>query len=169
MELEQEGSGNRRLLDDSAMGAPLHARGLGSLKVPPQNLEAEIHVLGSMLMDSECIERVFEHLEYHDFSHTPHSLLFTAISSLHSQGGRADLITVTDYLAAQGPLAGIGGVSFLNSIFDTVPKSANVEAYAKLIREKAILRELIHDGTTIFEDSFQEGTPISDLADKTEL
>ncbi len=168
MEMEQEGTGNRRLLDDSAMGAPVLAKSPSQLKLPPQNLDAEIHVLGSMLMDPECIEKVLEQLEAKDFYHRAHASLFTAITSLHAQGARADLITVTDYLEAQGQLASIGGVSFLNSIFDTVPNSANVETYAKLIREKAILRELIQIGTGIIEEAYQGSTTISELLDKTE-
>lgn len=166
MDTNMEGGGFRQR-DDSSMGSPIMSRGSG-LKVPPQNLEAETHVLGSMLMDPESIEKVVEHIESKDFYHRPNEILFSAIMSLHSQGGRADLITVTDYLEAQNQLAMIGGASFLNAIFDTVPNSANVEAYAKLIREKAILRELINVGTNIIEDSFQGATSVADLLDKTE-
>lgn len=163
MEREQ-----RPPLDDSAIGAPISTRTAAHLKLPPQNLEAETHVLGSMLMDMDCVERVLEHLEAKDFYHRPHQVLFKAIVDIHGQGGRADLITITDFLEAQGQLEAVGGATFLNAIFDTVPNSANVEAYAKLIREKAILRELIQVGTNIIEESFQGSSAIADLLDKTE-
>ncbi len=167
-ELEGTGRSSRPLLDDSAMGPPQMARPASNTKLPPQNIEAEIHVLGSMLMDPDCIEKVVEHVEAKDFYHKAHGVLFAAILSLHSQGSRADLITVSDYLEAQGQLSSIGGASFVNGIFDTVPNSANVEAYAKLIREKSILRELIHIGTGMIEEAYQGATSITDLLDKTE-
>ena len=170
MDRELEGSGRSRpQMDDSAMGPPQVARSnSSSVKTPPQNIEAETHVLGSMLMDIECIEKVIEHIEAKDFYHKSHGVLFSAILALNSQGSRPDLITVTDFLEAQGLLASVGGASFLNGIFDTVPNSANVEAYAKLIREKSVLRELIHIGTGMIEEAYQGSTPIADLLDKTE-
>lgn len=138
------------------------------LKLPPQNLDAERQVLGSMLIDSEAVEKVLEHLEETDFYIKSHQILFAAIVELSRQGGKADLLTVSDYLQAQSLLNAVGGTSMLASLVDTIATSANVESYARLIREKAILRQLISVGTEIVEESYKGSGSITELLDKVE-
>lgn len=138
------------------------------MKLPPQNLDAERQVLGSMLIDAEATERVLEYIEAKDFYVKAHQILFNAIVELSRRGTGADLITVSDYLRAQNLLDAVGGTSFLASLVDTVPTSANVEVYAQLIREKSTLRELIQVGTSIVEESFQGALSLNELIDKVE-
>jgi replicative DNA helicase len=139
-----------------------------TLKLPPQNLDAERQVLGSMLIDAEAIERVLEHIEASDFYTKANQIIFNAVLELNRQGNSADLITVSDYLQAQGLLNNVGGTSALASLVDTIGSSANVEAYAKLIREKAVLRKLIHVGTSMIEESYKGATSIQELLDSVE-
>lgn len=137
-------------------------------KLPPQNLEAERQVLGSALIDPEAIEKCLEHIEAKDFYSKAHQIIFNAIIELSRRGSGADLITVSDYLKAQNSLDAIGGTSALASLIDMVPTSANVEIYAQLIREKAVLRELIQVGTTIVEEAFQGSLSLNEMLDKVE-
>jgi replicative DNA helicase len=137
-------------------------------KLPPQNLEAERQVLGSALIDPEAIEKCLEHIEAKDFYLKAHQIVFNAIVELSRRGSGADLITVSDYLKAQGLLESIGGTSALASFIDMVPTSANVEVYAQLIREKAVLRELIQVGTSIVEEAFQGSLALNEMLDKVE-
>lgn len=138
------------------------------LKIPPQNLDAETHVLASMLIDPEAIEKVVEHIEGKDFYRKSHQLIFDAIFEISKAGGQADLITVSDYLQAQDQMKIVGGTSYLASLVDSVPNSANVESYAKLVREKAVLRQLIQVGNEIIQESYQGATSLSELLDKVE-
>jgi len=129
------------------------------IKLPPQNIEAERQVLGSMLIDGEAVDKVLEHVDASDFYVKAHQTIFNSVVELNRQGSSADLITVSDYLQAQNLLQTVGGTSSLASLVDTIVSSANVESYAKLIREKAVLRRLIQVGTSIIEESYQ-GAPV---------
>lgn len=137
-------------------------------KLPPQNLEAERHVLGAMLIDAEAVEKVSEHVEARDFYRKTHQTIFNAILELSRRGSPADLLTVSDFLKGQALLEGIGGTSYLASLVDSVPSSAHVESYAKLVREKAILRSMINVGTQIVEEAYQGTNSIDELMDRTE-
>lgn len=160
-------------------GLPPHFAGAGfgspesgslsqNLKLPPQNLEAERQVIGSMLIDPESIEKCMEHLEDSDFYTKSNQIIFNAIIELYRQGTSADLLTLSDYLKAQNLLDNVGGTSNLASLVDTIASSAHVEAYAKLIREKAILRKLIQVGNRIVEESYKGATNINELLDSVE-
>lgn len=138
------------------------------LKLPPQNLDAEIHVLASVLIDPEALEKCLEHVDAKDFYRKSHQIVFDAVLEISKSGGQADLITLSDYLQAQEQLKMVGGTSYLASLVDSVPNSANVEAYAKLVREKAVLRQLISVGNEIIEESYQGATSLNELLDKVE-
>lgn len=137
-------------------------------KVPPQNVDAERSVLGAMLIDPEAIEKCLQHLEPEDFYQKSHQIIYQAVLELNRQGGAVDLITLSDYLQAQDHLKQAGGTSVLASLVDEVVSSANVESYAKLVREKAILRNLIKVGTNIIEESYQASSSTIDILDKVE-
>lgn len=137
-------------------------------KLPPQNLEAEKCVLGGMLLDSESIDRVREYLEPKDFYLTSHQTIFSTIIELSRRGTPADLITVSDFLRAQNILETTGGVPYLASLVDTVSSSANVTTYAKMVREKSVLREIIQAGTQMMEEAYQGGSELTELLDRVE-
>ena len=119
-------------------------------RIPPQNIEAEIAVLGSLLLDKTLIDIAGEKLKPEHFYLKEHQLIFKAILELYSDDKPVDLISLTDWLKKKGELEKIGGASFLSSLISAIPTPANIEHYASIVREKAVLRELIeisHDIT----------------------
>lgn len=137
-------------------------------KVPPQNLEAEMSVLGSMLMEEEAIAQAIELLEEKSFYHEAHRKVFSAILSLYDQGKAVDLITLTEQLRKQGNLEEVEGAAYLTSLINSVPTAANVEYYARIVQEKAILRTLINTATQIVTDSYTHQQEVDFFLDKVE-
>ena len=137
-------------------------------KLPPQNLEAERCVLGGMLIDSESVDRVRENADAKDFYLPAHQTIFNSIVELSRRGTPADLLTVSDFLKATDGLEGIGGVQYLAQLVDYVPTSANIIGYSKMVREKAVLREVIRAGTTMIEDAYQGSVEITEMLDRVE-
>ncbi|MCD5397382.1 replicative DNA helicase [candidate division NPL-UPA2 bacterium] len=137
-------------------------------KVPPQNLEAEMSVLGSMLMEEEAIAQAIEFLEEKSFYHKAHRKTFSAILSLYDKDGAVDLITLTEQLRKQGDLEEVGGAAYLTSLMNSVPTAANVEYYARIVQEKAILRSLINTATQIVAESYSDRQEVDLFLDKVE-
>lgn len=138
------------------------------LKLPPQNQEAEQSVLGGMLLDNEAIHRVVEVLEASDFYREAHRKIYQAIIDLYRQSEPADLVTVTTALKSKGWLEEIGGASYLSSLVDKVPSAANVASYARIIREKSIVRRLIEGATEITERGFSDVGNVDEFVDSAE-
>ena len=115
--------------------------------VPPQNLEAEIAVLSAMLQDKDTIPLVLEKIDKETFYRDSHKSIFQAILELYEKNKPIDIITLTDYLRSKGELEDIGGVSYLTTIFSSLPTTINVEHYVDIIREKALENgmETLHD------------------------
>ncbi len=137
-------------------------------KVPPQNLEAEMSVLGSMLMEEEAIAQVVELLEEKSFYHKAHRKIFSAILDLYDKDRAVDLVTLTEQLRKQGDLEGVEGAAYLTSLVNSVPTAANVEHYARIVQEKAILRTLINTATQIVSDSYSHQQEVDLFLDKVE-
>jgi replicative DNA helicase len=137
-------------------------------RVPPQNLEAEQSVLGSILLDNEAAYQVAEILQEKDFYRENHRQIFAAILSLLDRDEPADLVTLTNELKQKGDLAQVGGISYLAQIVEAVPTSANIEYYAKIVKDKAILREVIQASTEIVTSAYQESQDIAEFLDKAE-
>ncbi len=137
-------------------------------RVPPQNLEAEQSVLGSMMIDKEAIYMASELLTGEDFYRTAHRKIFEAIILLSDRGEPVDLITLSDELKTGNCLEEIGGMQYLVSLADAVPTAANVQYYAEIVREKAILRALINGCTQIISDSFSSPQDVDDFLDQAE-
>lgn len=142
--------------------------GSQEVKIPPQSIEAEQSVLGAMMIDNEAIGSALEFIDNSAFYEEPHRLIYTAIIDLYNSQKNVDLITLSDYLKSQGILDKIGGVSFLSSLIDIVPTSANIEYYAKIVKEKSIQRKLIRNATEIVTASFEPGVNIDELVDSAE-
>lgn len=133
-------------------------------RLPPQNLEAEQAVLGAILLDNEAIHRALEILRADDFYRADHRRIFRAMVEMsEAQGGQQviDLITLSAALRQRNELEPVGGASYLASLASNVPTAANVAYHARLIREKAILRELIKKATEIVERGL-DGTETAD-------
>jgi len=137
-------------------------------KLPPQNIEAEKSVLGGMLLDNKSAFEVSEILKDKDFYAKPHRLIFESILNLVGRDEPADLITLTNEMKGAGLLDKIGGVSYLAQIVDAVPTSANIKYYAKIVQEKATLREIIHAATQIASSGYDENNDISTYLDDAE-
>jgi replicative DNA helicase len=118
-------------------------------KVPPQNLEAEMAVLGAMLIDEDAVGLAAENLQSNCFYKDTHRKIFEAILALFSVNKAVDLITLTDELKRNAALQEIGGVSYLTSLVNSVPTTANISHYINIVKEKSILRTLINNANKV--------------------
>jgi len=137
-------------------------------KVPPQSVEAEIAALGSMLMGEDAIARAIEFLDASCFYKDAHKKIFNCIINLYDRNNAIDLITIIEELRKEGSLDTIGGPSYVMSLVNAVPTSANILHYAKIIKQKAILRNLIVTATQIVQESFEPGSNVDELLDRAE-
>jgi len=138
------------------------------IKVPPQNLEAEQAVLGAMMLEPETGSSVFEMLQSEDFYRDNHRLIFTAIQDLFEKGDPVDLVSVAEVLRQQGRLEQVGGIATISEIARSVPSAANVEYYARLVSEKALLRQLIRATSSILERGYEPGEEARGLLEEAE-
>ena len=121
----------------------------GPDRTPPQDLEAERSVLGGMMISKDAIADVVEVLRGTDFYRPAHELVYEAVLDLYGRGEPADAITVADELTKRGEIARIGGAPYLHTLIAAVPTAANAGYYARIVRERAILRRLVEAGTRI--------------------
>jgi replicative DNA helicase len=137
-------------------------------RTPPQNIEAEQAVLGSIFLEQEALTVTSEILVPEDFYRTAHQKIFQAILTLSDKGEPVDLVTVTAELSDQNLLDEVGGVSYLAELANSVPTAANVEYYARIIEEKSILRRLIRTATTIAADGYEREDDVEGLLSDAE-
>ena len=126
-------------------------------RLPPQNLEAEMSVLGGILLENDALNRALEVLRPDDFYREAHRKIFNALIILSDRGEPADLVTLNSVLKEQDMLEEIGGSAYLGTLVDYVPTAANISYYCKLVKEKAISRELIKVATEIASRGYQGG------------
>ena len=139
------------------------------LKVPPHSIEAEQSVIGSMLIDPESWDKVAELVTESDFYNRSHQIIFTAILKLLGDSVPVDIITVSEELEKHNQLDDAGGLAYLGELAKNTPSSANVTAYAKIISERAITRELIGVAHEIAEVGYNpEGRESADILDLAE-
>ena len=112
-------------------------------RLPPQSLEAEQAVLGCMLIDPEAVPRVFHTLTEKSFFKSAHSHIYNAMAVLFEKNEAIDSISVTDQLKKSGKLEDVGGAYFITGLSTDTPTASNVEYYAKIVKEKEILRSII--------------------------
>ncbi|MBI4280196.1 MAG: replicative DNA helicase [Armatimonadetes bacterium] len=137
-------------------------------RIPPQNLEAEQGVLGSMLLERDAIARVVEMVHPEDFYREAHRLIYEATIQLFERGEPVDLITITDRLHDLGQLERVGGPSYLTDLLNAVPTAANVEYYARIVVQKSMLRSLIRAGTEIASLGYEGDQDVEVLVDRAE-
>jgi replicative DNA helicase len=137
-------------------------------KIPPQNLEAESAVLGSMMIDEEAIAIAVENLDEEVFYQDSHKKVFAAIVDLYNSNKPVDLITLTNELKKREMLDAVGGVSFLTGLANSVPTAANVSHYVNIVREKRILRNLISNSTKIVSRCYESDGNINEVIDDAE-
>lgn len=132
-------------------------------RVPPYSQEAEIAVLGAMLIDKDVIPKVLETLDRSDFYSEIHGIIFEAIRDMHLNNIDVDFITLTDYLKKKKLLEKIGGAGFITSLVDLVTTSANIDNYIDLVKEKSLLRKLIKISTSIIEESYSNNKSAKEI------
>ncbi|MEA4882804.1 MAG: replicative DNA helicase [Clostridia bacterium] len=137
-------------------------------RMPPQNLEAEQSTLGSMLLDKEAIARAVEILVAEDFYREVHRTIFDTLVTLFNRGEPADLVTVTEALRQRNSLDQVGGASYISTLANTVPTAANCEYYAKIVKNKAILRALVAAGTEIAGMGYDSAAEVGVALDRAE-
>ena len=125
-------------------------------RTPPQDVAAEQSVIGAMLLSKDAIADVVEQVREHDFYRPNHQTLFSTVIDLYSRGEPADAVTVAAELTRSGELAKIGGAAYLHTLVASVPTAANAGYYARIVKEKAILRRLVEAGTRIVQMSYNE-------------
>lgn len=134
----------------------------------PYSLEAEQSVIGSMIMDRSAILEVSELLTKEDFYYAEYGLLFETILELFDEGEKVDLVTLQNRLKQKNAPAEVSSLEYVNDLIVGVPTSANVRSYAKIVREKSILRRLIKTNEKIAEDCYQESKPVPEILENTE-
>jgi replicative DNA helicase len=137
-------------------------------RVPPQNLEAEQAVLGSMLIERPAVERAAEILKPEDFYRDAHRHIFETMLTLAERDEAIDLITVEDELRSRSLIESVGGFTYLRNLMDAPATAANIEYYARLVEEKAILRRLLSAGTEIQGMAYAEFDSVNEVIDRAE-
>ncbi|ATC93469.1 replicative DNA helicase [Pseudoalteromonas tunicata] len=140
-----------------------------TIKMAPHSIEAEQSVLGGLMLDNEAWDRVAERVVSQDFYTRTHRFIFEAMEKLAEQGQPLDLITISETLEKNNQLEGIGGFSYLGEIAKNTPSAANINAYADIVRERAVVREMISVANEIAEAGFNpEGRASHELLDLAE-
>jgi replicative DNA helicase len=134
-------------------------------KVPPQSIEAEMSVLGGILLDNEAINRTLEMLTPDDLYRESHRKILRAMIELNERGEPCDLITMTDMLKKKGELEEVGGGAYLATLVDYVPTAANIAYYCKIVKEKGVARRLITAATEIVTQGYSDRTDIEEMLD----
>lgn len=137
-------------------------------KVPPYSQEAERAVLGSMLIDREALERALELLDEKSFYEEQNQKIFSVIRTLSLNNRVVDTVTLAEELRKMNYLSSSGGAEYLAEIINTVATAAHIDHYAEIVKEKAILRDLIRAATQMVGDCFQEHEGANSLLDKAE-
>jgi len=146
-----------------------HDSSVEHLKVPPHSIEAEQSVLGGLLLENMAWDKVADVITEHDFYRHDHRLIFRSIAELAETDKPRDVITLSEWLKDRDELDNAGGLAYLGTLAKDTPSAANIKAYADIVREKSVLRQLISIGSEISEDAFNAGErPSKELLDEAE-
>jgi replicative DNA helicase len=137
-------------------------------RTPPQDVIAEQSVLGGMLLSKDAISDVVEILRERDFYRPAHELIYDAIVDLYGRGEPADPVTVSAELTKRGDLVRAGGAPYLHTLISSVPTAANAGYYAKIIRERAIMRRLVEAGTKIVQLGYTDEGEVDEAVDQAQ-
>jgi len=142
---------------------------ISSLKVPPHSIEAEQSILGGLLIDNKAIDRIAGQVSASDFYRNDHKIIFSHISKLIDNNQPADIVTVAESLEQNSELTKVGGVAYLGLIAENTPTASNISGYAKIVRERSIMRNLVDVGSDIVESAFSpQGKDAQQLLDESE-
>ena len=142
---------------------------ISALKVPPHSIEAEQSILGGLLIDNKAIDRIAGQVSASDFYRNDHRIIFTHISKLIDNNDPADIVTVAESLEQNAELTKVGGVAYLGLVAENTPTASNISGYAKIVRERSIMRNLVEVGSDIVESAFSpQGKDAQQLLDESE-
>ena len=136
--------------------------------IPPQSLDAEKGVLGAILIQNSHFDRIADVVRNEDFYRDAHRRIFRHMLLLYERHVEIDFLTLKEELTKSGELDVVGGPAYIASLVDGVPKSANAEHYARIVREKSSLRELIHAANHIVSSAYEQGQEVDEILDEAE-
>ena len=140
-----------------------------SLKVAPHSIEAEQSVLGGLMLDNETWDKISDLVIEDDFYRRDHRLIFRSIAALAEKGSPFDVVTLSEWLESNSQLDNAGGLAYLGTLANNTPSVANIMAYAKIVRERSVLRQLISVGHKISTSCYEtEGRESEELLDNAE-
>ncbi|PPD35663.1 MAG: replicative DNA helicase [Methylomonas sp.] len=146
-----------------------HDHAVESLKVPPHSIQAEQSVLGGLMLDNQTWDSVADKVIETDFYRRDHQLIFRSIAQLAEKQDPFDVVTLSEVLEGTGELQDVGGLAYLGMLAKDTPSAANIVAYANIVRDRSVLRQLIHVGTEISDSAFStEGRETADLLENAE-
>jgi replicative DNA helicase len=137
-------------------------------RLPPQNLEAERSLLGSLLLDPQLCDDVALVVKADDFYSDANRILYGHIIAMHEDGKRVDSVLLTDRLRQEGSFEAVGGAAYIAEVLQSVPYASNAVYYARIVRDKATLRALIHAGTEILRDAYDETADPQEIVSQSE-
>jgi len=142
---------------------------LSAVRVPPHSVEAEQAVLGGLMLSNEGFDKVSDLVVEHDFYERNHRLIFRAISQLATDSRPTDVVTIAGYLDQHAQLEEAGSINYIGALAQETPSAANIKAYADIVRERSVLRQLIAVANDIADSAFESGGRTSkDLLDAAE-
>ena len=139
-----------------------------NLRLPPQNIEAEQSVLGALMLDKDAIIKVANLIRLGDFYKDAHNLIYGAMIELYEQREPIDVLSLSNRLEEKKKLDAIGGSSYLTSLVNSIPSSANIVHYAKVVQKKSTLRKLIETASEILELGYREDEDVEKVLDEAE-
>jgi len=140
----------------------------GLQRVPPQSIEAEACVLGSMILHAPAIDIVVQIVNSEQFYRPAHQIIFDALVDMKEQRSEIDLVTLKEELARRSQLEQVGGIDYVVQLVDGTPSSANAEYYARIVRDKAMLRGLIVAGTDIVREAYESSEESAIIVERAE-
>jgi replicative DNA helicase len=138
------------------------------VRIPPQNLDAERSLLGGILVDPEALNKIVDIVDVDDFYREDHRTIFQLVMDLYEKNEPIDLLTVSSMARDKGFTEKMGGVANLSRLVDGMPTSANIAHYARMVKEKALLRNLMHVATDIVERGYEVDTNVDTFIDEAE-
>ena len=137
-------------------------------RLPPQSIESELAVLGCILIDSKSFPKALHYIDKNSFYKKIHSIIFMAMEELYSNKEEIDNVTLTEKLKQKKQLDMVGGAYFITGLSSEAPTAANVEYYAKIVQEKAILRKIIETAINMSNSAYDPGKSSMEILDKAE-
>jgi len=144
-------------------------RDAGDLRIPPHSDEAEQAVLGGLMLDNDAWDQVADRVSEDDFYRRNHQLIFSAVRDLAEVNSPFDVVTVSESLDRRSQLEEVGGLAYLSTLARNTPSAANIQTYARIVRDRSILRELVHVGTRVADSAYNpDGRTTETLLDEAE-